>query len=63
MIVDFDQPVIADDQQAVAPEILQKIFADFVFVQVVSLNQQLCVISVFQHLLFSFAVPTVFLVL
>ena len=49
MIVDLDQFLITDGQQAVTLEVFYKVVVDFVLIQVSALDQELCIVSVFDH--------------
>lgn len=48
MEVDLDQCVITDNQQAVALEVFRDVVIDDILVQVMSLNQKLCIEFEFQ---------------
>ena len=47
--MDLDQLLVADRQQAVPLEVLDKVVVDRILVQILSLDQELCLISKFQH--------------
>ena len=49
MEMNLDQILISNRQQAVPFKILRKIIADLILVQIMALDQQLCVITKFQH--------------
>ena len=55
MEMDFDQILIANCQQTVAPKMLHKVVVDGVFIQIMPLNEQLGVIAKFGHNYVSFA--------
>ena len=49
MEMDLDQFIIADSQKAVALKMFVELVADHVFVQILTLDQKLCIISEFKH--------------
>ena len=50
----FDQLLVADCQQAVPLEVLDKVIVDRILIQILSFDQELCVIPKFQHKHFPF---------
>ena len=52
--MNLDQLLVADCQQAVTLEVLDKVIVDRILIQILSFDQELCVIPKLQHKHFPF---------